>query len=176
VAKTYTAIQKIDVGAGGSSNFTFNSIPATYTDLWLAISSRMLAGGLNGGYASLVFNGDSGSNYGQQWLRGNINTGAVSASDNTTNSYILCLNNSVTNSNTTDVFSSSDIYISSYRSASAKQVSEYHTGAQADSNVWISLSASRWTGSAAITSMVVTGLAGNFGQYSSATLYGISNS
>jgi hypothetical protein len=130
VAKTYTAIQKIDVGAGGSSNFTFNSIPATYTDLWLAISSRMLAGGLNGGYASLVFNGDSGSNYGQQWLRGNINTGAVSASDNTTNSYILCLNNSVTNSNTTDVFSSSDIYISSYRSASAKQVSEYHTGAQ----------------------------------------------
>lgn len=176
MAKTYTVIQKIDVGSGGSSTFTFNSIPSTYTDLWIAISSRMEGGGLNGGYASLRINSDSGSNYYYQWLRAEINTSGVTSSAQTNSTSILCLNNSCANGNTAGAFSSSDIYISAYKSTSQKQISEYHCSENANGETWINLSAGKWVGSATISSIVITAIPANFGQYSSATLYGINNS
>lgn len=176
MANTYTSIQKIDIGSGGSSTFTFNNIPSTYDDLLLVISSRMEGGGLNGGYASLRFNGYTGSDYYYQWLRAEINTGSVGSSASSNGTSLLCLNNSVANGNTAGVYSSSEIYIPSYKISGEKHISEYHCGENFNGETWMSLTAGRWAITSTISSIVVTAIPGNFAQYSSATLYGISKS
>ena len=40
MANTYTLISSVTVGSGGAANIEFTSIPATYTDLLLKLSTR----------------------------------------------------------------------------------------------------------------------------------------
>ena len=40
MANTYEAIATVEVGSGGAANIELTSIPATYTDLSLFISTR----------------------------------------------------------------------------------------------------------------------------------------
>ena len=66
---TYELIASYTVGAGGAASIDFTSIPATYTDLVLKLSSRTATGGANDVY--IQFNTDSTSaNYSERQLQG----------------------------------------------------------------------------------------------------------
>lgn len=63
---TYVALQTQTLGSA-AANVTFNSIPATYTDLVLVITGASSAGDQVG----LQYNGDTANNYSSTWLQGN---------------------------------------------------------------------------------------------------------
>ena len=69
---TYTAIAT-HTTTGTVSNYTFSSIPSTYTDLVLVVNDM----GSDGSY-NIRFNGDTGSNYSSTFLYGE-SSGAFSA-------------------------------------------------------------------------------------------------
>ena len=58
MANTYTLIASNTVGSGGAASISFSSIPSTYTDLLVKISTRDNTGSFND--MLLTFNG-SGS-------------------------------------------------------------------------------------------------------------------
>ena len=70
-----------------AATITFNSIPATYTDLRLVITGSMTN---NGFYTGLRFNSDTGANYSGTYLRGN---GSSASSDRQSNNNYLTLDN-----------------------------------------------------------------------------------
>ena len=55
ITNSYESIATVNVGAGGSSTVTFNSIPSTYTHLQV----RGIARGTGGAWNYLTFNGDT---------------------------------------------------------------------------------------------------------------------
>ena len=163
---TYTQIgSAITVGSGGASSIDFTSIPSTYTDLVLKVSVR------NSGTPDQVImkvNGSSAS-LSNRLLYG---SGSAAASTSLTTGYI---GTSVDNTKTASTFNNMEIYISNYagssnKSASADSVMENNaTTAFAVLNAWL------WSNTAAITSISLTPDSGNFVQYSTAYLYGVSN-
>ena len=172
MADTYTLISSVTVGAGGASSIDFTSIPATYTDLVVKLSSRVNAG--SGGYQTYVrFNSDSGANY--PW-RNLLGTGSSALSQSDTADTGMRITMSVSSGDTANTFSNSELYIpnyagSAYKSVSADGVSENNaTGATAD------LAAGLWNSTSAITSINIFASGASFVQYSTAYLYGIKNS
>jgi hypothetical protein len=59
---TYTA-------SGSPTSYTFSSIPATYTDLYIALN--LTSSGDNAGGFQWRYNGDTGSNYSWTYFGGN---------------------------------------------------------------------------------------------------------
>jgi hypothetical protein len=57
MATTYKLISSVTVGSGGATTMTFSSIPQTYTDLLLKISSRNTTGGADN--HRVTFNGNT---------------------------------------------------------------------------------------------------------------------
>ena len=170
---TMTLIASNTVGSGGVASVTFSSIPNTYTDLVLQISAR--TGGAGAVYDGLkiTFNGNT-SSYSERLLYG-IGSAVASASQSGDNSTHFQYGD--TNDATTNTFGSATIYIpnyagSNYKSTSADSVAENNGTA----NI-AALNAGLWSNSAAISSISIAINSGyNFLQYSTAYLYGISNS
>jgi hypothetical protein len=163
-------IATVTVGAGGAADITFSSIPATYTDLVVKLSSRSdTAASSVGNFVQ--FNADtSTANYAFVQLVGDgSNAGSTSAA--TTTGVLFQRNTgSIATANT---FGNSEMYIPNYTSANHKSVSNdgvTENNATAASAVLV---ASLWKNTAAITSMKIFPGAGNFVQYTTATLYGI---
>jgi hypothetical protein len=166
---TFTKIASNTVGSGGVATVTFSSIPATYTDLVLYATIRCTTGEDS---AYLRFNNDSGSNY--SWKRLLANGASVSTLGATGQAQIpnLFMVNSGWTGNT---FASNMVYIPNYASSNAKSVS---IDAAAEANVAnprMNIAAGLWSGTAAISQVNLISGAGNFAQYSTFTLYGISN-
>lgn len=165
---TFTLISTTTVGAGGSANITFSSIPATYTDLCLKISVRH--SGASAGNVFLVsFNGSS-ANFSARFLEGTGN--AVSSASGTINRGGV-ENGSSATSNT---FSNGEIYIPNYASSSNKSYSSDTTFENNSANAYaLWLTAGLWADSSAITSITIQPDVGTntYVQYSSASLYGI---
>ena len=165
---TMKLIASVTVGAGGAANISFSSIPGTYTDLLLKISTRNSFGSIQGDTV-ITFNG-SGSSYSQRTLYG---SGSGTASITET-AITYRADGSTATANT---FDNTEIYIpnytvSQYKSSSIDNVTENNaTGAFA------ALAASLWSNNAAITSITLApASSATFAQYSTAYLYGISNS
>jgi hypothetical protein len=168
MANTYVKIQTITVGAGGSASFAFTSIPQTYTDLKIVYSLRS-PNAVNVGTLTLALNGST-ANGSAKILYGET-TGSGSFSQTFVHSGYTVAANATAN-----VFSSGEIYIPNYTSSNFKSISidsvtesnatTYQSGVQA-------LIAGLWSSTSAITSLTLTNDAGNFVQYSTATLYGI---
>ena len=157
-------IQTVTVGSGGTANITFSSIPATFTDLFLVYSLRVNT--TNGGLRIRV-NGSTAS-LSTRLLYGNGTTTA-SGTDTT---YIGTVNNSNQTSNT---FGSGSLYIPNYantsyaKSFSAEMVDETNA---TTATQWVT--AGLYNSTTAISGIELFGDgAGNFLQYSSASLYGI---
>ena len=80
MANTFTKIASVTVGSGGASTMAFSSIPATYTDLQLLITSQTTSNN----YIKININSDTGSNYTYKVIRGSgsaaggVNTGGGS--------------------------------------------------------------------------------------------------
>lgn len=172
MATTFTQIgSAVTVGSGGASSIDFTSIPNTYTDLVVKVSSRSGAAGVNDTIA-LQFNGDTGANYSRRQLYG---TGSAAGSDS--QSGMDRAQSAPTNGNgsTANTFSSTEFYIPNYTSSAQKSISNESVQETNASTAYMGLMANLWTGTSAITSIKVFAQGGNFLQYTTAYLYGVSN-
>ena len=166
---TYTLLETITVGAAGASSVTFNSIPQTgYTDLVLNSSIRCTAAEDT---AFLRFNNDSATNYSYRRL---IGDGSSAASSTATSQAQLALQFMAESGYTANTFSNNAVYIPNYTSSNTKSVSFDSVNERNASNPRMLIAAGLWSGTAAITTMQVLPGAGNFAQYSTFSLYGVS--
>jgi hypothetical protein len=167
MATTYTLISSVTVGSGGAATIEFTSIPATYTDLVVKLSANSSLQ-----TPRVRFNNSSSSIYSEKLLYGQGASAASASNTNTTyfDWVALCINNG------TSFFSNSEFYIPNYAGSNSKSVSSdsvSEVNASTGNNLY--LNAGLWASSAAITSIQIFFATGNFLQYSTAYLYGISN-
>jgi hypothetical protein len=169
MANTYVKIgSTVTVGAGGAASIDFTSIPSTYTDLIIKISSRSSDVGsatgivmqFNGSSASLTYKQLSGQGTGVASYSGS--TGRISATDGA--------------GATASTFGNAEVYIPNYAGSANKSSSIDGVQENNASVAYADLTAYLWSNTAAITSISLSLQAGNFVQYSTATLYGISKS
>jgi hypothetical protein len=176
MANTFVLIASVTVGSGGAANIDFTSIPSTYTDLLLKVSPRSSVSGDT--VFRIRFNSDTGTNY--KWIR-LVGNGAAASSQNQA-TFGAGYNTSLfgqqsLSTDTASTFGNSDIYVpnytsANYKSASIDSVSE-NNSTTANAALWSGL----WEDTASITTITLSSEgANNFAQYSTAYLYGISNS
>ena len=170
---TYKLISSVTVGSGGAGNIDFTSIPATYTDLKLVISGRTTEANY---YSNLLmtFNGSSAANY--SFVRF-IGIGSGTSTDgpftSQTNIYIGETDGSTATANT---FGSFDVYIPNYAGSISKSISvDKVMENDSSANYILGFVAALWSDTSAINRITLTPASGNFVQYSTAYLYGISN-
>jgi hypothetical protein len=172
MATTYTLIDKTTVGSGGTSSITFTSIPSTYTDLKLVISSRSTQSAL-GEANRIAFNSDTtNGNYTQKRLLG---TGSAASSQSQTERETFF---NVGSTATASTFANSEIYIPNYLGSNSKSASIDTITENNGTEAYAALIAIKWSGTSAITSITLTpeSPSSTFVQYTSAYLYGIKNS
>lgn len=173
MATTYTLISSVTVGSGGAASMTFSSIPATYTDLSLLVSGRSVRTGSNTDDMTLYFNGVSTwTNHSWRLVWG---TGSSAASLNGSGDMLYGEYITTTGGASTSDFANISIYIPNYASSNNKSFSVDAVSENNATLAYATLTAGLWSDSAAITSITVKPNSANFGQYSTAYLYGISN-
>jgi hypothetical protein len=166
----YVLLEKIVVGAAGASSVTFSGIPQTgYTDLVIHASMRddSTGSGANDN-ATIVFNGDTANGT----YRELFGTGTAAGSGTLAAVKVNYHTASGTGS-TANTFGSAQIYIPNYTSSNFKSVS---TEAVAESNqvgMFMTIGASLWSSTAAITSIRINPGVGAFVQNSTFYLYGV---
>ena len=169
---TMTLIGLVTVGSGGAATIDFTSIPSIYTDLCLKISYREV-------YAStfltpnIYLNGvNTGTSYFGCRLEGN---GTSTGSGYYTSGAKATAENINASLSTASVFTSAEIYIPNYAGSNNKSWSmDIVTEANAILS-YADLHASLWSNTAAINRVTLEAPS-MFAQYSTAYLYGISNS
>ena len=164
MAGTYKLISSVTVGSGGASSIDFTSIPQTYTDLVLKVSSRM-TNGSNNDLIYLTLN-SSTSSFTTRWLYGS-GSGTSSATDARLLGWTSNYND------TANTFGNAEVYIPNYTGSNYKSVSWDGVGENNATAAEASLSAQLWSNTAAITSVSLVPGAGTFVQYSTAYLYGV---
>jgi hypothetical protein len=167
---TFTQIGSAQVaGAGGATSFDFTSIPSTYTDLCIVLSSRGASGGATD--VLIELNSDAtGTNYVARQLQGNGASANASGGSG---------NQSATSTGSTDTastFANSSIYIPNYAGANNKNILTDTVTENNATTAYITLRANVWNNTSAITSIRLKNANGsNLAQYSTAYLYGVSN-
>jgi len=172
MANTYTLIASSTVGAGGASSITFSGIPQTgYTDLVVKVSGRASGSGYD--FHLNAYLNNSTTAYTERAVYGS-GSSAFSYSASIAG-YSASLMGA---SGTANTFGNAEIYIPNYTSSNYKSYSvDNVTELNSATNNRADLLAGLWSNTAAITSIVVTTDDGTaFVQYSTAYLYGISNS
>jgi hypothetical protein len=173
MANTYTLISS-NVLTSNAASVTFSSIPATYTDLVLRVSSKNATADT----FSILLNSNTSAIYSYTLMRLNWNTTAVSVrgSSQTKTTQIGYQPESVSESS--DVFGSTEIYIPNYTSTTQKPISSF--SAQGRNGTTYSPYLSGYAGlvnlTSAVTSITVNGDGYNLLTGSSFYLYGIKNS
>jgi hypothetical protein len=169
MATTYVQIgSTVTVGAGGAADITFSSIPATYTDLVVKLSTRSSNAGASYQSIGISFNGTS-TNELAYYLAG---TGSAAASGSTP-TFMFLINALPDSGTTASTFGSVDFYIPNYASSNNKSSSVDAVTENNGTTAGIGMTANLWSNTAAITSIALTPQAGTFVQYSTASLYGI---
>lgn len=168
MAKSLELISSQSLG-GTTSSVTFSSIPSTYTDLMILLSTKTTSVSYYG-WVNYYFNG-SNANTNTLYMEnassgsgGNLYAGSLVGNSG---------------SGVANIFGNASIYIpnytnsSYYKSSSVDAVGE-NNGTSADRNLIVNLSSN----TAAVSSITFQGAAGatNFLAYSTFYLYGIHNS
>lgn len=178
MANTYYLIASTTVGAGGASTIDFTSIPSTYTDLLIMTSTRSSQSTSTNQGLAIQFNSNT-SSYSNRAVFFQDSVGVRSASnlygvtDKTIEGGVPAA------SNTANTFDNTSIYIPNYASSNYKGYSAdnaTNTNSTTDYTYNLQLTANLWSNTAAISSISLFLVSGNFVQYSSAYLYGIKNS
>jgi hypothetical protein len=173
---TYIQIgSTVTVGSGGASSIDFTSIPSTYTDLVVKISTRTTdTTGGNWGNAKITFNGNTSSIYSDRTVYGTgSGSGASFASTSAASSVGTYDTRALATAST---FSNTEIYIPNHAGSNNKSFStDSVTETNATSAIAI-LSASIMASATAISSIKIEPSVGTYVQYTTATLYGIKNS
>jgi len=168
---TFELIASSTVGAGGAANIDFTSIPNTYTDLCLKLSSRdtFAATGLS---IFFKFNNSSGSTYSFTRIFGSGSSADSTGDSGRTNDY---LGDHPGSTATASTFGNIEMYIPNYAGSTAKS---YSVDAVAENNVgspvYSNLIAGLDTSTAAINRITLT-CQTNFAEFSTAYLYGVKN-
>lgn len=168
MADTFKKIASVTVGAGGAASMNFTSIPATYTDLCIKFSARNTS---TGQYAFYRFNNDATSVYTARVL-----TGDGTSATSITNTFTGNIANISTSTDTANTFGNGEIYILNYAGSTNKSSSVDAVNENNATLAYANLTANLWANSAAINRIDLLPTVGNFAQYSTATLYGISKS
>jgi len=169
MATTYTLIASNTVGSGGVANIEFTSIPATYTDLLIKISSRTDPAQLPNSLL-IVFNNNT-SNRSSKRLNG---SGSAAASFSSATLTYASETQGATS--TASTFANTEIYIPNYAGSNNKSYSADGVMENNATESYMSFWAGLWANSSAITSVKLTPDTDNFVQHSTAYLYGIKNS
>ena len=174
MANTYTLIASNTVGSGGVSSVTFSSIPSTYTDLCLKISSRTNRGA-NSDALGFRYNSDTTfANYSAKVL---LSTGSVvqSNSANPANDEGGLFTSA--NTATANTFGNAEIYIPNYAGSNQKSASVDAVAETNATGVYMNISATLYNQTTAISSITFVPITGSLIQeYSTFYLYGIKNS
>jgi hypothetical protein len=173
MANTFTLISSATVGSTPVATITISSIPSTYTDLQLLISTRdTYSGGTGWAEFDLGYNGGTTSG---TW-RALYGTG--SAAGSTLSAIESYAAESTQGYNTANTFSNVSIYIPNYtNTASTKYFSADSSTENNATSANLLINAGSMNGSAAaISSLTLTAKGTAFAQYSSVYLYGIKNS
>jgi hypothetical protein len=166
--ETYTLIQKTTVTSAGASSISFTNIPPTFTDLVVMCSLRNETNGTaQSGWVK--FNGSS-TGYAHKYLGGDGASAGSAGDASATRIYIGQVDGATATANT---FANVSIYIPNYTSANYKSVSIDGVQETNDTTAYATLSAGLWSNTDAITSISLETTAGNYVQYSSASLYGV---
>jgi hypothetical protein len=169
MANTYKAIATVTVGSGGAATIDFTSIPATYTDLLIKLCARGTSTAGSAGNVGYLKPNGSTSNQTRRILYG---LGNSSGSDPGTDwAYYI-----VPSDHTANTFGNTEIYLPNYASSNNKSASFDSVTENNATTAYMMLSASLWADVSVISSLTMSLAAGNFAQYSTATLYGIKNS
>jgi hypothetical protein len=153
-----------------TASITFSSIPATFTDLKLVMSTRLdSASGATFNY--ITFNGTTTGYY----IRTAEGSGSSTAS---TNASIRDAGLDQGTSYTSNTFSNTEIYIPNYTSSNYKSYSVDTVTENNATTAYMELVAGSWSNTAAISSIQISPDTGgrNYVQYSTFYLYGIKNS
>jgi hypothetical protein len=172
MANTYTLISSYTVGAGGVSSVTFSSIPATYTDLLVRVSTRSNAGSVK---SNLRVQFNSSATDFSALMVGVQNGSPFSQAEGATfaNTLNYTINATSTTSNT---FNNHDTYIANYAATSNKSFSTDTVMENNDGAVnQMAFFAGRWASSSALNSIYFYITTADFVQYSTFYIYGISN-
>lgn len=170
MATTYVKIATVTVSGATAANMEFTSIPGTYTDLVVKASMRSDVA-LVSPNVKLQFN-SSATGYSERLVYGN---GTAAASANRASTEILYIYGNGSSA-TASTFASLDVYLPNYSGSTNKSVSIDTVNENNATAATAGLDAALWSNTAAITSIKLTPETGNFVQYSTATLYGISKS
>ena len=163
---TFVKIQTVTVGSGGAANIDFTSIPQTYTDLKIVISSRV-SYATSGDAPYVDFNGLTTNRTGR-FLEG---SGSSTASATATRPGFI---SSGTNAST-GAFGNAEIYIPNYTSNKFKTFSSDSVTENNSTLAYQWFLTSLWSSTDAVTRITLTPQSGSFVQYTTATLYGITN-
>jgi hypothetical protein len=168
MANTFKKIQTVTVGSGGATTIDFQNIPATYTDLVILCSIRSDRASQTGSSAGVSFNNTTAN----RTMRDILGDGSNASSGNATQFYIRVPASSATAS----VFGNAIIYIPNYTSANNKSVSIESVNENNSTESFSEIMAGLWSDTSAINRVTLTeNNSANFVQYSTATLYGVSN-
>jgi len=163
MANTYNLISSSTVGSGGAASIDFTSIPSTYTDLVVKISGRA-----NADVVDVICSINSSALDSGIRLRGN---GVGAASTSTAQNFGV--NNSGATAST---FGNAEWYFPNYAGSANKSVSMDGVTENNGYDAYSSLTAGLESTASAISSLSFSVSGGNWAQYSTAYLYGISNS
>ena len=180
MANTYTLISS-NVLASAAASVTFSSIPSTYTDLVLRISTRGNNGTIWQNYPRIRINSTSAVST-ITYIAGDGATASSFDASAIVSTGFYPITNSAGNvmsdsaGNTANTFDNIEIYIPSYTVAQNKPLSTVGVAEQNATTAYIVAGAGLERTTAAITSLTVINSVGNFVTNSSFYLYGIKNS
>jgi hypothetical protein len=160
---SYESIQTVTVGSGGAANAVFSSIPSTYKHLQI----RAFHQSTGSPESHMRFNGDTGNNYKIHFLYGDGGS-AVGGTGGTTNAVSFNYNGgsgSVFGASVTDILD----YTNTNKNTTTRSLGGYDANGSGLEIYYSGL----WINTAAITSITLYPVSGNFAQYSSFALYGI---
>ena len=170
---TFTLIAGTTVGSGGASSVVFSSIPSTYTDLVLKMSSRTNRASIVTDVIWVKLNNTS-TTYSNKFINTNGTTGTVTTTGNPLEQY----GSSAGSGALANTFSNAEFYIANYAGATSKSASS--EGAVANNvaaSQQLSMATHLWTDTTAISSMtLVAGYGTIILENSTFHLYGIKNS
>ena len=167
MANTFELISSVTAGALGATSIDFTSIPSTFTDLCVKVSSRSDRVGTTDNLFMKI-NGVT-TNRSARVLYGN----GSAASSFTETLYIGELD---ALGSTTSTFSSHEVYIPNYAGSTNKAFSVDGVTEQNGTAAYATLIAGLWSSTAAITSLsFYSGYGTTLVQYSTAYLYGVKN-
>jgi len=172
MANTYDLISGSTISVDTAS-VTFSNISASYTDLVMKISARTTN---NSTGTQFRFDLNASSTAGSYRILYSDGSTAATSGLTTASNFVPIAELALPGAaSTANIFSNLEIYIPSYTSSVRKQMNVMNANENNNANSWVMMGAVKWTGTAAISSILMYPSSGNFVAQSSFYLYGIKN-